>query len=195
MQPISDKQKQILSYISKSVSDRGFPPSVREIGIAVGLKSPSTVHYHLTALEETGYIERDSGKTRAISLCGAVERGVPILGSVSAGQPILAIEDALGYLPYDAGDSGEFFALCIKGDSMIEAGILDGDMVIVRSQNTAQSGEIIIALIGDEATCKRLWMKNGQVWLLPENKAYVAIDGTNAAMSILGKVTAVIRTY
>lgn len=160
----------------------------------MGLKSPSTVHYHLNALEDAGYIERDNGKTRAISLRGYVERGVPILGSVSAGQPILAIEDALGYLPYETGDSGEFFALRIKGDSMIEAGILDGDMVVVRSQRTAKNGEIIIALIDNEATCKRLKVEqHGQVWLLPENKAYKPIDGTGA--TVLGKVVAVIRTY
>lgn len=193
MQPISDKQAQILSYIAKFVSDHGFPPSVREIGSAVGLKSSSTVHYHLTALEEAGHILRDDGKTRAICLVNNRERGVPILGTVSAGQPILAVEDALGYLPYDAGDSSEFFALRIKGDSMIEAGILDGDMVVVSAQNTARHGEIIIALIDDEATCKRLHLDGDQVWLLPENRAYEPIDGSN--VNVLGKVTAVIRTY
>lgn len=193
MQPISDKQKQILNYITESVSDRGFPPSVREIGAAVGLKSPSTVHYHLKALEDAGYITRDTGKTRAISLAVGVEYGVPILGTVAAGQPILAVEDALGYLPYDAGDSGEFFALLIKGDSMIEAGILDGDMVVVKSQPVARNGEIVIAMIDSEATCKRLLLDRGEVWLLPENEEYEPIDGSQA--DLLGKVTAVIRTY
>lgn len=193
MQPISDKQRQILNYIIKSVSDNGFPPSVREIGHDVGLKSPSTVHYHLKALQEAGYINRDNGKTRAISLCSGVESGVPILGSVSAGQPILAVEDAMGYLPYDTGDFGEYFALQIKGNSMINAGILDGDMVIVKSQNTARNGEIIVALIDDEATCKRLMLENGHAWLLPENEDYEPIDGAYA--SVLGKVTTVIRTY
>lgn len=193
MQPISDKQRQILNYITDSVSDRGFPPSVREVGAAVGLKSPSTVHYHLKALEDAGYIKRDTGKTRAISLTVGVESGVPILGTVAAGQPILAVEDALGYLPYEAGDSGDFFALRIKGDSMIEAGILDGDMVVVKSQPTARNGEIVIAMIDSEATCKRLLLDGGRVLLLPENAAYEPIDGSQA--ELLGKVTAVIRTY
>lgn len=193
MQPISEKQKEILSYIHDEVSSRGFPPSVREIGSAVGLKSPSTVHYHLNALERAGYIERDNGKTRAISIVAGVDSGVPILGTVAAGQPILAIEDALGYLPYKIEDSGDYFALRIKGDSMIEAGILDGDMVVVKSQPTANSGEIIIALLENDVTCKRLHLENGEVWLLPENSSYEPIDGSLA--SILGKVTAVIRTY
>lgn len=193
MQPISEKQKQIVNYITEYVSDCGFPPSVREIGNAVRLKSPSTVHYHLKALEDAGYLARNSGKPRAITLACGVESGVPILGAVAAGQPILAVEDALDYLPYDAGHDGDYFALTIKGDSMIEAGILDGDMVVVKSQPTARDGEIVIAMIDSEVTCKRLMREGRQIWLLPENQDYDRIDGSEA--SLLGKVTAVIRTY
>lgn len=195
MEQLSEKCRQIYEYICACQSSRGYPPSVREIGQAVGLRSPSSVHRYLGELEELGYITRDEGKTRAITLTrsAAPRSGVPILGTVAAGEPILAVEDALGYIPYDAGDRDEYFALRIRGRSMINAGILDGDMVIVRRQRTAESGEIVIALIGDEATCKRLRLDGKSVVLMPENDEFSPIDGTNAL--ILGRVTAVIRTY
>jgi repressor LexA len=194
MSRLTPKQKEVFDYIAQTVAAQGYPPSVREICAAVGLKSPSTVHAHLTALERAGLITRDAGKTRAITLTsGAGAGGVPILGTVAAGQPILAVEDALGFLPFDPGKSGEYFALRIKGDSMINAGILEDDMVVVRRQPTAENGEIVVALIEDEATCKTLRRKNGEVWLVPENDDYELIDGSEA--TILGKVTAVIRTY
>ena len=169
---------------------------MRDICSAVGLSSPSTVHSHLSTLERLGYICRDGGKNRSIRLTEQAEpapAGVPILGTVAAGAPILAVEDAIGYIPYDPERAGEYFALKIKGESMINAGILDGDMIIVRRQNTANNGEIVVALIGDEATCKRLHRSAGQVLLLPENDDYSPIDGREA--SILGKVSAVIRKY
>jgi repressor LexA len=194
MSRLTPKQKEVFDYIAQTVAAQGYPPSVREICAAVGLKSPSTVHAHLTALERAGLITRDAGKTRAITLTsGAGAGGVPILGTVAAGQPILAVEDALGFLPFDPGKSGEYFALRIKGDSIINAGILEDDMVVVRRQPTAENGEIVVALIEDEATCKTLRRKNGEVWLVPENDDYEPIDGSEA--TILGKVTAVIRTY
>ena len=193
MRPLSKKQKDIFDYITKCVVSRGYPPSVREIGTAVNLKSPSTVHAHLATLEKHGVISRDPHKTRAIMLNAGAAMGVPIIGNVAAGKPILALEDAVGYVPFDPGRSGDFFALSIHGDSMINAGILDGDMVIVRKQPVAENGEIVVALIDDEATCKRFSSKNGEIWLLPENDAYEPIDGTNAV--IVGKVTTVIRTY
>jgi len=193
MKPLTDKQKKILDYIAEFISRHGYPPTVREIGAAVGLSSSSTVHSHLSTLERAGFISRDTNKTRAISLTNGLLDGVPILGTVAAGEPILAVEDALGHIPYNAGERGEYFALRIKGDSMIEAGILAGDMVVVRSQPTANHGEIVIAMLGDEATCKRLHIEERQIWLLPENEIYEPIDGTGAV--ILGKVTAVIRTY
>jgi len=193
MQGLSKKQQSILEYIVRCVKEQGYPPSVREIAEAVGLKSPSTVHTHLTKLENAGYIIRGSGKTRAITLAEGVEDGVPILGTVAAGQPILAAEDIMGFLPYKTDENGEYFALEINGDSMIDAGILDGDMVVVRQQDTANSGEIVIAIFEDEATCKTLRIRDGHAWLMPENNAYEPIDGAYA--QILGKVTAVIRTY
>ncbi len=195
MKELTKKRKLVYEYICDCILNRGYPPSVREIAEAVDLKSPSTVHAHLNALEKMGYISRDSGRTRAIILnrTDSSPSGIPILGSVAAGEPILAIEDALGYIPYETSDNEEYFALKIRGESMIGAGILDGDMVIVHRQNTAASGEIVIALLEDEATCKRLKTDGGKIWLLPENEMYSPIDGDNAL--ILGKVTAVIRTY
>lgn len=195
MEKLSKMQQKIYDFIVERVEVYGYPPSVREMGEHVGLKSPSTVHFHLKTLERLGYITRAEGKTRAISLAPAEPKpdGVPLLGDVAAGSPILAVEEAIGYIPYDTGDNSGYFALRIRGQSMIRAGILDGDIVIVRAQSTARHGEIVIALLGDEATCKRLSLHDGEVWLLPENEEYEPINGMEAR--ILGKVTAVIRTY
>lgn len=195
MNGLSQKQLQIYEYICDCVKTRGYPPSVREICDAVGLKSPSTVHMHLGTLEKHGYISRGAGKTRAITLTGPDQKpdGIPVIGTVAAGQPLLAMEDAIGYIGYDAGDTGEFFALIIRGESMRNAGILDGDLVVVRRQSTAKNGEIVIALIEDEATCKRLSLTGGEVWLMPENENFEPINGHEA--SILGRVEAVIRQY
>lgn len=195
MKPLTAMQQAVLECIKRSISENGYPPSVREICKYVGLKSPSTVHNHLNSLERMGYLHRSSGKTRAITLTplAAQPEGIPILGTVAAGQPILAVEDAIGYLDYYTGDPSNYFALRIRGASMINAGILDGDLVVVRKQSTADNGEIVIALLNDEATCKRLSKSNGKIWLLAENDDYDDIDGSNAI--ILGKVTAVIRQY
>ena len=172
MDRLTKQQQAIYDYIADYIRLYGYPPSVREIGSAVGLSSPSSVHKHLHTLEAAGYITRDTGKTRAIILNDSREAGVPILGAVAAGQPILAVEDALGYLPLQLSDPDLYFALKISGDSMMGAGILDGDMVIVRRQSTAENGEIVIALLGEEATCKRLKRTDGRVLLLPENPAF-----------------------
>ena len=186
------KQEEIHSYIIEFTENKGYPPSVREIGAAVNLKSPSTVHSHLRKLESAGLISIDSNKTRAIRFKKKPGgEGVPILGTVTAGSPILAFEEDLGYLPYNPGGSGEHFALTVKGDSMINAGILSGDYVIARKQQTAMHGEIVVALLDDEATVKRLWLKNGEVRLMPENPDYEPLDG--GTCSILGRVTAVVR--
>lgn len=194
MKPLTSKQKEILEYISKTTAEKSYPPSVREICAAVGLKSPSTVHAHIKALTASGYLNKDSNKKRALSLPGDSFSRVPIVGRVTAGLPILAIEEIEGYMPIDlGGESGDHFALHVSGDSMINAGILDGDIIIVRIQNTADNGEIVVALLEDEATVKRLKKTAGKVWLMPENPAYFPIDGTEA--SILGKVTAVYRKY
>ncbi|SMC87648.1 transcriptional repressor LexA [Papillibacter cinnamivorans] len=196
MKRLTAKQQQIYDYIALSVQERGYPPSVREIGEAVGLKSPSTVHFHLKALERDGLLEKDAGKGRAISLTGhgGEPDKVPLLGNVAAGSPILAEELVEEYITFDTGGlSGEHFALRVRGESMIDAGILPGDLVVVHRQNTAQNGEIVVALLEDEATVKRLSRKNGKILLVPENPDYEPIDGTGA--EILGKVTAVLRYY
>ena len=204
MEKLTAKQQKIYDYIQTFSAEHGYPPSVREIGAAVGLKSPSTVHFHLKGLEEAGVIIKAEGKTRAITLSGtgrpvAEEQDphadqIPVVGSVAAGSPILAEECIEDYLTFDTqGLSGEHFALTVRGESMLNAGILPGDLVVVHSQPTAQHGEIEVALIDDEATVKRLSLKSGQVWLLPENEAYSPIDGTYA--QILGKVAAVVRRY
>jgi len=193
MKTLSNMRKAILDYVTSFTADNGYPPTVREICAAVGLRSPSTVHSHLKILQEGGYLEKDGHKTRAITVKGAPSfRSVPLIGTVTAGQPILAYEQAMGYVPYDGSDSGEHFALKVRGDSMIGAGILDGDTVIVRQQNTARSGQIVVALIEDEATVKRLHIGRDGVWLLPENPAYEPIDGREC--TILGLVTAVYRS-
>ena len=196
MAELSSMQKKIYEYIAACIREQGYPPSVREIGDAVGLKSPSTVHFHLKHLEEAGVIEKGAGKGRAITLRepAVPENQVPIVGNVAAGSPILAEECIEDYLTFDTGGrSGEFFALRVRGDSMIGAGILDGDKVVIRPQNTADSGQIVVARIEDEATVKRLLRKNGQIWLMPENENYPPIDGTYA--EIIGLVKAVVREY
>ena len=202
---LTPKQQKIYDFIQSFTAEHGYPPSVREIGAAMGLKSPSTVHFHLKGLEEAGMIIKAEGKTRAITLPAAPRRTVaeesgartdriPVVGNVAAGSPILAEECIEDYLTFDtAGRPGEYFALRVRGESMLNAGILPGDLVVVHSQPTAQHGEIVVALIDDEATVKRLSLKSGQVWLLPENEAYSPIDGTYA--QILGKVAAVVRRY
>jgi len=192
---LNRKQTEILQEIRACVARRGYPPTVRELCAAVNLRSPGTVHAHLTELERQGFITRAAGKTRAIVLCDAQvpEAGIPILGDVAAGAPITALEDIRGRLPYTPENDGEYFALIIRGDSMKNAGILSGDKVVVRRGSSARSGQIVVALLDDEATCKRLCRKNGTVLLLPENDAYNPIPGETAR--ILGVVTAVVRTY
>ena len=198
MKALSPKQQQIYDYIISFSAEHGYPPSVREIGAYVGLKSPSTVHFHLKGLEAAGLIHKAEGKTRSIpgspSETEAPEDKVPVVGSVAAGSPILAQECIEDYLTFDTGGRpGEYFALKVRGESMKYAGILPGDLVIVHQQADAHSGEIVVALFEDEATVKTLRRKDGHVWLMPENPDYEPIDGEGCA--ILGKVTAVVRRY
>lgn len=206
MKNLSPKQQQIYDYIISFQAYHGYPPSVREIGEAVGLKSPSTVHFHLKGLEEKGLITKAEGKTRAITVSGgpgarpvAEELDgradqVPVLGNVAAGAPILAEECIEDYLTFDTGGlNGEHFALRVRGESMLRAGILPGDLVVVHRQQEARSGEIVVALFEDEATVKTLRRKEGRTWLMPENPDYEPIDGTHA--EIIGKVVAVVRKY
>ena len=189
---LSAKRKAILEYIEQFTVDNGYAPSVREIAEAVGLKSPSTVHSHLRVLEENGLLQKSKGKTRTLAISGQNSyRNVPLLGTVRAGAPILATQDTVGYVPYEGGSSGELFALAVRGDSMKNAAILEDDVVIVRRQPTADPGQIVVALIGDEATVKRLRLEGGHVWLMPENPDYDPIDGDEC--TILGVVVAVYR--
>ena len=210
MQKLTAMQQKIYDYIANTVRNQGYPPSVREIGEAVGLKSPSTVHFHIKHLEELGYISKSGRKGRALTLTERAAPAaaapapaqeaempsgrVPVLGDVAAGSPILAQECIDDYISFDTqGRDGEFFALRVRGESMLNAGILPGDLVVVHRQPTAQNGEIVVALLEDEATVKRLSRRGGEVWLLPENENSSPIDGRYA--SILGKVAAVLRTY
>lgn len=186
----------IYEYLQTVIPQQGYAPSVREICEAVGLKSPSTVHFHLKRLQERGLIEKGDFKGRAIVLREQMigHNRIPIVGRVAAGSPILAQECIEDYLTFDCGGRDEeFFALRVRGESMLNAGILPDDLVVVKRQQTACNGEIVVALLGDEATVKRLSRRNGAIWLLPENDAYQPIDGSNA--QLLGKVTAVVRQY
>ena len=188
----SNKREQILNFLTQFMNEHGYAPTVREICNAVGLQSPATVHYHLNALRDAGLIEMDEMKKRAISLPDAQRADrIPVVGVVTAGVPILATENIEGYIPWD-GESG-CFVLRVRGDSMIGAGILDGDKVVVRPQPDAENGQIVVALLDDSATVKRLKKTGRDVWLMPENPSYEPIPGNEA--KILGRVKALIREY
>lgn len=199
--PLSVPQQRVLDYIREHLGAKGFPPSVREIGEAVGLASSSTVHGHLQRLEEKGYIRRDPAKPRAMEVVGDERPGrptwhVPVLGRVAAGLPILAQQNIEEFMPLPQGfvrgaDPTELFFLEVKGDSMVLAGILDGDHILVRRQATARNGEIIVALIDGEATCKRYYKEQGRFRLKPENP-YMD-DMWFDELEIVGKVVGVVR--
>jgi repressor LexA len=202
---LTARQRQILDFIRSEIHRRGFPPSVREIGEAVGLSSSSTVHSHLAALEAKGLLRRDPAKPRALEVLDyrdtdrAVDyervQAVPLVGQVAAGSPILAAENIETPLPLPASFAGEeTFILRVKGESMIEAGILDGDFVVVRQQRSATNGDIVVAMIDEEATVKRFFKEGDWVRLQPENSSMEPIyaDGY-ADFSILGKVVALFR--
>ena len=186
----SNKSEQILTFVNEFVQENGFAPSVREIGAAVGLRSTASVSYHLNQLQEKGLLQSPGAKGRKRAIVTARRPGqIPVVGVVTAGLPILAVENQEGTICWDGDPT--CFALRVRGDSMINAAILDGDLVVVRPQQSADDGQIVVARIGDEATVKRLSRKNGQVWLLPENEAYDPIDGSEA--ELIGLVKAVIR--
>lgn len=188
----SDKADRILDYVNQFVQENGYAPSVREIGAAVGLRSTASVSYHIQALQDKGLLLSPDSKGRKRSIVTNVRPGqIPVVGVVTAGMPILAVENQEGTMAWD-GDPG-CFALRVRGDSMVNAGILSGDHVVVRPQQTANDGQIVVARIGDEATVKRLKLTGGQVWLMPENENYEPIDGTEA--EIIGLVKAVVRKY
>jgi len=217
---LTPRQRRVLEFIRKSIEQRGYPPSIREIGQSVGLASSSSVAHQLKVLENKGFLRRDPNRPRALevflpdvlaarrSIGSAVDFGfdetdsgnerpdatyVPVVGSIAAGGPILAEErvEEVFPLPKTLVGDGTLFLLQVKGDSMLDAAICDGDYVVVRQQPTAENGEIVAAMIDGEATVKTLQRKSGRVWLLPHNPAYEPIDGSEA--TVLGKVTTVLR--
>ncbi|MCC8016495.1 MAG: transcriptional repressor LexA [Clostridiales bacterium] len=192
---INKTQEKVFNYIKEALSEKGIAPSIREIGDAVGLRSTSTVQYNLNALERAGYIERDPALKRTIRLAGSNLKTtpVPLLGTVTAGVPILAQEQIEEYIPVSLGKSGEYFALHVKGSSMINAHILDGDIIIVEKTPVAQNGDIVVALIEDEATVKRFFKENGHFRLQPENDEFEPIIVKEVAL--LGRVVSLIRNY
>lgn len=198
------RQIEVLQYIYEEVQEKGYPPTVREIGNAVKLSSTSTVHGHLSRLEKNGFIQRDPTKPRAIELTqagldklGILSDKMPLLGTVTAGAPILAVEEATDYFPVPPdlqSNAGSLFMLKIRGESMIDAGIFDGDSVIVRKQNTAENGDVVIAMTDDdEATCKRFYKENNYYRLQPENSSMdpIILD----SVLILGKVVGLYRNH
>ena len=199
MRSAEQNQQKILDFIRREIETKGYPPSVREICTAVGLKSTSSVHAHLTQLEKQGVIRRDATKPRALEILdSSLSRGrnVPLVGKVTAGIPILAVENIEEYLvvPQDlAGHEEEMFALRVQGESMIEAGILDGDIIVVRRQESAENGDVVVAMVADEATVKRIFYEDKRVRLQPENRYMEPIYAESA--QVLGKLIALIRKY
>lgn len=194
MSELNEKARKILDYITSEIGD-GIPPSVREICAALQIKSTSTVHKYLKELEDDGYIVREENLNRAIRLPGSGSVHVPLLGTITAGSPILAVEEIEEYIPFKTsyGDARDLFALHVRGESMINAGILDGDIIVAKRTGTANNGEIVVALIEDEATVKRFYKENGQYRLQPENDTMdpIIVD----SCLILGKVVSCLRFY
>jgi repressor LexA len=196
---LNEKQKLVLNYIKKETNSKGYPPSVREICSAVGIKSTSTVHANLAKLEELGYIRRDPTKPRAIEILDESMNhremlNLPIIGSVAAGSPILAVENIEGDFPIPVdvfSTNNQMFMLNVKGNSMIECGINDGDFLIVEQMETARNGEIVVAMIDDSATVKRFFKENGHIRLQPENSSMEPIIVDDC--KIIGKAVGLFR--
>jgi len=200
MEQLKPKEQRVLDFINKTIDDEGIPPSVREVCAALGFKSTSTVQMYVNRLIEKGYICKSDGKSRTIRKAedtdGSHKYKVPIVGQVAAGLPILATQNYEGFLTYTSLKSHEeskLFALRVKGESMIEVGIMDGDYVIIEQRNTAENGEIVVCLVDDEATVKRFYKENGVYRLQPENRSMQPIIVNE--VSVLGKVVALIRHY
>ena len=197
---ITKKQSEILEYIKSQILNKGYPPSVRDICVAVGLKSTSSVHAHLETLEKNGYIRRDPTKSRTIEIIDDTFNlarrevvNVPLLGRVAAGEPLLAVENVVSYFPIPSGfvPNDELFMLTVKGDSMINIGIYEGDNIIVRKTNAANNGDVIVALVDDSATVKRFYKEDGHIRLQPENDFMEPIIVNDC--EILGKVVGLVR--
>ena len=194
MVQLTKMQQRIYDYIAQTIRTQGYPPSVREIGDAVGLKSPSTVHFHLKHMEELGVIGKGAGKGRALTLTEPLpeENQIPIVGTVAAGTPILAEECIEDYLTFHTGHPGDVhFALRVRGESMLNAGILPGDLVVVRQQEPQKPGELMLFLLEGQTVCGSASWEGDQLWLTTQDKA--AVDGTEVVL--LGKVIAVVRHY
>jgi repressor LexA len=193
--PATDRQRRILEVIRAFTAEHGYPPSVREIGERVGLSSSSTIHAHLKALERRGLISRDPTKPRALRSAGVPEMlVVPILGRVAAGVPITAQEDIEGEFVLPSGfapKASDAFMLRVQGESMVDAAILDGDLILVRPQRSAENGEIVVAMLDGEATVKRFYREAGRIRLQPENQAMAPIYASD--VEIVGRVEAVVR--
>ena len=201
LQTLKPKEKRVLEFISQTIEQEGYAPSVRDICAALGFKSTSTVHMYLERLEAKGYIQKASGKSRTIRVDSQDSKAgkhykVPLIGQVAAGVPILTVESFDGYIDYSTDkhyDANYLYALRVKGDSMIEAGILSGDIVVIEKRDYAENGEIVVAMIDDEATVKRFFKENGSYRLQPENSSMQPIY--TDSVSILGKVVALMRYY
>lgn len=200
MLKLSEKEQAVFNYLVKVISENGYAPSVRDIAAALGIKSTSSVHAYLHNLEKNGYIAQEEGKRRTLRICAPYARvgnQVPLLGNITAGSPILAVENFEGYvdLPWNSSrySSENLFALKVRGESMIDAGILDGDIVIVNKNSYADNGTIVVALIGDEATVKTFYRERGHFRLQPENKTMkpIIVD----EVTVLGNVVASFRQY
>ena len=191
--PLSEKQQAVYEFLVKQMAS-GFPPSVREICTATGIKSTSTVHAILSALEEGGYIMRDPKNSRSIRLDNSFEASmVPLVGRITAGKPILAVEEIEDYIPYPAKDAEGLFALKVVGLSMRDAGILDGDIIVADKNKPCRNGDIVVGMDGEEATVKRLLIKNGEIIFMPENPDFEPIHPQNPM--VLGKVVGSYRRY
>ena len=192
-----EKLTKVMDYIRKFQEDNGYTPSVREIGQECNIKSTATVHTYLERLRDKGYLSKTDHKKRSVTIGKGSGVSIPLIGTVTAGQPIFAYENYEDYYTFPTGEfkGNELFMLRVQGTSMIDAGIMNGDKIIVRRQSTAENGEIVVALVEDEATVKRFYKRNGQIVLHPENEALSDMIYADGEVSILGKVIGLMRNY
>jgi repressor LexA len=192
-----EKLTRVMDYIRKFSEENGYTPSVREIGKECGIKSTATVHSYLAKLQDKGYLNKATNKKRSVTFGKSSGVSIPLIGTVTAGQPIFAYENYEDYYTFPVGEfrGEDLFMLRVEGTSMIDAGIMNGDKIIVRRQNTAENGEIVVALVEDSATVKRFYRKNGQIILHPENESLADMIYSDGEVSILGKVVGLMRNY